>query len=141
VCPEAGSSLLLPQLLGYHRAAEALLLGEPFMAEAALEVGLVNRVVPPTECNAVAQAQAKEKAQRKPAGRSGDAVRAGCRNGEGAAGQPAGSRALSQPGKAEGTGIPGLADREEIRFADPISQARNENLLRKLAQAKSTAIR
>lgn len=37
--------------------------------------------------------------------------------------------------------IPGLADREEIRFADPISQARNENLLRKLAQAKSTAIR
>ena len=37
--------------------------------------------------------------------------------------------------------IPGLADREEIRFADPISQARNEDLLRKLAQAKSTAIR
>ena len=37
--------------------------------------------------------------------------------------------------------IPGLADREVIRFADPISQARNEDLLRKLAQAKSTAIR
>ena len=37
--------------------------------------------------------------------------------------------------------IPGLADREEIRFADPISQDRNESLLRKLAQAKSTAIR
>ena len=37
--------------------------------------------------------------------------------------------------------ITGLADREEIRFADPISQARNESLLRKLAQAKSTAIR
>ena len=37
--------------------------------------------------------------------------------------------------------IPGLANREEIRFADPISQARNEDLLRKLAQAKSTAIR
>ncbi len=37
--------------------------------------------------------------------------------------------------------IPGLADREVIRFADPISQARNESLLRKLAQAKSTAIR
>ncbi|MBO1996921.1 hypothetical protein J4714_13840 [Staphylococcus epidermidis] len=46
-------------MLGYHRAAEALLLGEPFMAEAALEVGLVNRVVPPNECNAVAQAQPK----------------------------------------------------------------------------------
>ena len=64
VCPEAGSSLLLPQLLGYHRAAEALLLGDPFMAEAALEVGLVNRVVPPTECNAVAQAQAKKLATK-----------------------------------------------------------------------------
>ena len=52
LCPEAASSLLVPQMLGYHRAAEALLLGEPFMAEAALEVGLVNRVVPPTEANA-----------------------------------------------------------------------------------------
>ena len=60
LCPEAASSLLAPQLLGYHRAAEALLLGAPFMAAAALEVGLVNRVVPPTECNAVAQAQARK---------------------------------------------------------------------------------
>jgi len=60
LCPEAASSLLAPQLLGYHRAAEALLLGEPFMAEAALEVGLVNRVVPPTECNMVAQTQARK---------------------------------------------------------------------------------
>ncbi|QTD46000.1 enoyl-CoA hydratase [Ottowia testudinis] len=56
--PEAASSLLVPQMLGYHRAAEALLLGEPFFAEAALEVGLVNRVVPPSEANALAQAQA-----------------------------------------------------------------------------------
>ncbi len=60
VCPEAGSSLLVPQMFGYHRAAEALLLGEPFMAEAALEVGLVNRVVPPTEANAIAQLQARK---------------------------------------------------------------------------------
>ena len=60
LCPEAASSLLVPQMLGYHRAAEALLLGEPFMAEAALEVGLVNRVLPPTEVNAYAQAQAKK---------------------------------------------------------------------------------
>mgnify|MGYP001178185202 FL=1 len=64
LCPEAGSSLLVPQMLGYHRAAEALLLGEPFMAEAALEVGLVNRVVPPTECNAIAQAQARKLAAK-----------------------------------------------------------------------------
>jgi enoyl-CoA hydratase/carnithine racemase len=64
VCPEAASSLLAPQMLGYHRAAEALLLGEPFMAEAALEVGLVNRVVPPTEANAVAQAAARKLAAK-----------------------------------------------------------------------------
>ncbi|HEX5785511.1 MAG TPA: enoyl-CoA hydratase [Burkholderiaceae bacterium] len=58
LCPEAASSLLVPQMLGYHRAAEALLLGEPFLAEAALEVGLVNRVVPPSEANNLAQAVA-----------------------------------------------------------------------------------
>ena len=64
LCPEAASSLLVPQMLGYHRAAEALLLGEPFMAEAALEVGLVNRVVPPIEANAIAQAQARKLAAK-----------------------------------------------------------------------------
>lgn len=62
--PEAASSLLVPQMFGYHRAAEALLLGEPFMAEAALEVGLVNRVVPPLEANALAQAQARKLAAK-----------------------------------------------------------------------------
>ena len=64
LCPEAASSLLLPQMLGYHRAAEALMLGEPFVAEAALEVGLVNRIVPPTEANAYAGAQAKKLAAK-----------------------------------------------------------------------------
>ena len=62
--PEAASSLLVPQMMGYHRAAEALLLGEPFMAEAALEVGLVNRIVPPMECNGIAQAQARKLAAK-----------------------------------------------------------------------------
>lgn len=64
LCPEAASTLLLPQMLGYHRAAEALMLGEPFMAEAALEVGLVNRVLPPTEANAYASAQARKLAAK-----------------------------------------------------------------------------
>jgi enoyl-CoA hydratase/carnithine racemase len=64
LCPEAASSLLVPQMFGYHRAAEALLLGEPFMAEAALEVGLVNRVVPPMEANGIAQAQARKLAAK-----------------------------------------------------------------------------
>jgi enoyl-CoA hydratase/carnithine racemase len=64
LCPEAASSLLVPQMMGYHRAAEALLMGEPFMAEAALEVGLANRVVPPTEANGIAQAQARKLAAK-----------------------------------------------------------------------------
>jgi len=64
LCPEAASSLLLPRLLGHQRAAEALMLGEPFMAEAALEVGLVNRVVPPSEAAALAQAQARKLAAK-----------------------------------------------------------------------------
>jgi enoyl-CoA hydratase/carnithine racemase len=60
LCPEAASSLLAPRMFGYHRAAEALLMGEAFFAEAAQEVGLVNRVVPPTEVNGYAQAQARK---------------------------------------------------------------------------------
>ena len=64
LCPEAASSLLVPQMMGYHRAAEALLLGEPFMAEAALEVGLVNRVLPPLEANAYAQSVARKLAAK-----------------------------------------------------------------------------
>jgi len=52
LCPEAGSSLLAVQLMGYQRAAEAFLMGEPFMVETALELGLISRVLPPAEVNA-----------------------------------------------------------------------------------------
>ena len=65
LCPEAGSSLLAVQLMGYQRAAEALLMGEPFLVEAALELGLISRVLPPSEVNAYAQSQA-QKLARKP---------------------------------------------------------------------------
>ncbi|MDO9143512.1 enoyl-CoA hydratase [Rhodoferax sp.] len=64
VCPEAASSLLAPQRMGYGRAAEALLLGDPFMAEAALEMGLISRIVPPSEVNALAQRQAQKLAAK-----------------------------------------------------------------------------
>jgi enoyl-CoA hydratase/carnithine racemase len=64
LCPEAASSLLVPQLMGYHRAAEALLLGEPFMAEAALEVGLVNRVLAPSEVTNYTQSVARKLAAK-----------------------------------------------------------------------------
>lgn len=58
LCPELASSFLVPQLMGHPRAAEVLLLGEPFTAETALEIGLINRIVPPLEANALAQRQA-----------------------------------------------------------------------------------
>lgn len=64
LCPEAASSFLAPQLMGYPRAAEALLLGEPFRAETALEMGLINRIVPPAEANALAQQQARKLATK-----------------------------------------------------------------------------
>ncbi|CAM3624560.1 enoyl-CoA hydratase [Isoptericola cucumis] len=56
--PEAGSSLLLPELVGRHRAAEALLLGDPIPAAAALDAGLVNQVLPDAEVLDLAHAQA-----------------------------------------------------------------------------------
>ena len=53
--PEAGSSLLLPLLAGYHRAAELLLLGQPFSADKALAAGIVTEVVPAEELLEYAQ--------------------------------------------------------------------------------------
>jgi enoyl-CoA hydratase/carnithine racemase len=44
--PEAGSSLLLPLRAGHVRAAEMLMLGEVFTAQTALEVGIINAVLP-----------------------------------------------------------------------------------------------
>ena len=64
LCPEAGSSLLAPQLVGHQRAAELLLLGEPFLAETARDLGLVNRITAPTEVNALALAQAQRLASK-----------------------------------------------------------------------------
>lgn len=64
LCTEAASSLLLPQLLGHHRAAQALLLGEPVQASDALNAGLVNGVLPTAEVNAFAKAQARKLATK-----------------------------------------------------------------------------
>ena len=64
LCPEAGASLLLPQIVGYPKAAEKLMLGEAFYAEEALEMGLINRIVPPHEVNAYAQSQAAKLAAK-----------------------------------------------------------------------------
>jgi enoyl-CoA hydratase/carnithine racemase len=58
LCPEFASSLLLPQIAGYQRAAEKLMLGEAFSAQEACAMGFVNKVLPPAEVLAFAQAQA-----------------------------------------------------------------------------------
>ncbi|HEX4872653.1 MAG TPA: enoyl-CoA hydratase [Nevskiaceae bacterium] len=60
ICPEFGSSLMMPAIMGHVRAAELLLLGEPFSAAKAAEVGLVNEVLPDAEVLGRARAQARK---------------------------------------------------------------------------------
>ena len=47
--PEFGSSLIVPLLMGHARAAEKLLLGEPFTGADAVECGIANAVLPAGE--------------------------------------------------------------------------------------------
>ena len=65
LCPEAASSLLLPLVIGYRRAAEALMLGNRISASKALDWGLVNAVVADAQVDEAALAKAGELA-RKP---------------------------------------------------------------------------
>jgi enoyl-CoA hydratase/carnithine racemase len=47
--PEYGSSLLVSQLMGHAKAAEKLLLGDPFTGADAVECGIANAVLPTGE--------------------------------------------------------------------------------------------
>lgn len=49
LCSEFASSLTIPLAAGFHKAAEKLLLAEPISAEEALEMKIVNRILPPGE--------------------------------------------------------------------------------------------
>lgn len=62
--PEAGSSLLLPRLVGTQRAAELLLLGQPLDAAEAQRLGLVNRVVEADKVLGEARSLAQRLAQQ-----------------------------------------------------------------------------
>lgn len=64
--PEAASSLLLPQMIGQHRAAELFLLGEPFTAATAKEYGIVNAVFPEDRLLGEAMDVARKVAARPP---------------------------------------------------------------------------
>lgn len=55
IVPEAASSYLLPLTAGYQRAAELLLLGEPFDAARAQQAGIVNAVLPADQLLAAAE--------------------------------------------------------------------------------------
>lgn len=66
VCPEAGSSLLFPMLLGQRQAAELLLLGERFDGPRALALGLVNRVVAKDDTESVTRELAARLAAQPP---------------------------------------------------------------------------
>lgn len=68
--PEFGSSFSIPTRAGHLRAAELFMLGEPFTAAHAAELGLVTRVVPDGDVLATATATA-DKLAAKP----GDALR------------------------------------------------------------------
>ena len=47
--PEFASSLVVPQLMGHRRAAEKLLLGDPFTPQDAVDCGIANAVLPASE--------------------------------------------------------------------------------------------
>ena len=47
--PEAGTSFVLPKLVGYHNAAEILLSGDMFTSQRAHEMGFINGVVEQSE--------------------------------------------------------------------------------------------
>lgn len=49
LCTEFGSSLTVPLATGYHKAAEKILLSDPLSPEEAVEMKIVNRILPPTE--------------------------------------------------------------------------------------------
>jgi len=65
--PEFGSSCSFPARFGYLRAAELILLGRPFDAKRAAELGLVTQVVPDQKLLSTATETAQKLAE-KPAG-------------------------------------------------------------------------
>src|ERR1700761_5540206 len=65
--PEAASSILMPLRIGYARAFELFVLGEPLNAEKAVAWGLANRAVPAADLHRVAHEAALTIAARAPA--------------------------------------------------------------------------
>ena len=66
VIPESGGTWYLPKLLGWAKACEISMLGDPLSAEAAAGYGLVNKAVPAADLDEVASAWAEKIAANAP---------------------------------------------------------------------------
>jgi enoyl-CoA hydratase len=66
IFPGAGATQRLPQLMSLSKAKELIFLGEPFDAQAALDMGIINKVVPLAELKEETMKMAK-KLLKKPA--------------------------------------------------------------------------
>lgn len=66
LCPEAGSSYLLPKIMGHVRASELLMLGDKFSAKTARRYGLINEVTD-RDAGAAGYALAERLAAKPPA--------------------------------------------------------------------------
>jgi 2-(1,2-epoxy-1,2-dihydrophenyl)acetyl-CoA isomerase len=66
VTPEFCSTYFLPRLIGYGKAAELVFTTRPFDAREALEVGVVNQVLPPQRLIPEAKKMAKQIASMPP---------------------------------------------------------------------------
>lgn len=57
--PDGGGTYFLPRAVGYNRAFELMALGDPIPAQAACEMGMINRVVPVAELDTTVNALAE----------------------------------------------------------------------------------
>jgi enoyl-CoA hydratase len=66
IVPGDGGAALWPLLIGFHRAKEYLLTGEPLDARRAAEIGLINHCVADSELDAAVDAMARKLAEGAP---------------------------------------------------------------------------
>jgi enoyl-CoA hydratase len=66
IAPGDGGAALWPLLVGFNRAKELIMLGEPVEAKRAAEIGLINHCVPENELDAFVDAMAARLAQGAP---------------------------------------------------------------------------
>ena len=66
LCPEAGSTCILPLLMGHRKASEMLLLGDMFDVDTAIDVGIVNGKVLASELASVSLQAASRIAAQPP---------------------------------------------------------------------------